>query len=64
MGFDDLPFDEHLPVALTTIRQNPSALAYEAIRTMIDRINHPDIPAREIMVKTDLVVRESCGSRL
>jgi LacI family transcriptional regulator len=64
VGFDDLPFDEHLPVALTTIRQNPSALAYEAIRTMIDRINHPDIPAREIMVKTDLVVRESCGSRL
>lgn len=64
VGFDDLPTDETLPVSLTTIRQNPSALAYEAIRTMLDRINQPDIPARHIMVKTELIIRESCGSHL
>jgi len=64
VGFDDLPIDESLPVPLTTIRQNPSALAYEAIRTMIDRIQHPDAPARNIMVKTELVVRKSCGKDL
>jgi GntR family transcriptional regulator of arabinose operon len=63
-GFDDLPIDQNLPVSLTTIRQNPSALAYEAIRTMDDRINKPDTPARNIMVKTELIVRESCGSHL
>jgi DNA-binding LacI/PurR family transcriptional regulator len=62
VGFDDLPIDESLPVPLTTIRQNPSALAYEAIRTMIDRIHQPDMPARNIMVRTELVVRKSCGS--
>jgi LacI family transcriptional regulator len=64
VGFDDLPTDESLPVSLTTIRQNPSALAYEAIRTMLDRINQPDIPARNIMVNTELIIRESCGSLL
>jgi DNA-binding LacI/PurR family transcriptional regulator len=64
VGFDDLPIDESLPVSLTTIRQNPSALAYEAIRTMLDRINQPDTPARNIMVNTELIIRESCGSHL
>ena len=64
VGFDDLPIDETLPAPLTTIRQNPSALAYESIRTMVDRIEKPDLPAREILIKTDLIVRESCGSRL
>ncbi len=64
VGFDDLPTDESLPVSLTTMRQNTSALAYEAVRTMVDRIEHPDMPPRDIMVKTDLIVRESCGSHL
>jgi DNA-binding LacI/PurR family transcriptional regulator len=64
VGFDDLPIDKNLPVSLTTIRQNASALAYEAVRTIIDRINKPDIPARHIMVKADLVIRDSCGSHL
>ena len=64
VGFDDLPTDESLPVSLTTIRQNPSALAYESVRTMVDRIQRPDMPARDIMVKTELVIRESCGSHL
>ena len=64
VGFDDLPTDESLPVSLTTIRQNIAALAYEAVRTMVDRIENPDIPPRDIMVKADLIIRESCGSRL
>lgn len=64
VGFDDLPTDEALPVSLTTMRQNPSALAYESVRTMIDRIQRPDMPARDIMVKTELIIRESCGSGL
>ena len=64
VGFDDLPIDKNLPVPLTTIRQSPSALAYEAVRTMKDRIEKPETPARHIMVKADLVIRDSCGSHL
>ena len=30
----------------------------------VDRINQPDTPARTIMVKTELIVRESCGNHL
>ena len=62
VGFDDSPMDEFLAVPLTTIRQNVRALAYEAVRTMKDRIERPDSPARDVMVATELIVRESCGS--
>lgn len=62
VGFDDSPIDEFLPVPLTTIRQNVQALAYEAVRTLKDRIEKPDSPARDVMVATELVIRQSCGS--
>lgn len=62
VGFDDSPIDELLPVPLTTIRQNVQALAYEAVRTMKDRIEKPDLPARDIIVATELIIRQSCGS--
>lgn len=61
VGFDDLPLNEYLAVPLTTIRQPIEALAYEAVRTMIDRIEHPELPARDIMVHTDLIIRQSSG---
>lgn len=64
VGFDDLPISQTLPVSLTTVRQPTGTLAYEAIRTLIDRIKTPGLPARDIMVKTELVIRESCGSQI
>lgn len=62
VGFDDSPIDEFLPVPLTTIRQNVPALAYEAVRTLKDRLEKPDSPARDVMVATELIIRQSCGS--
>ena len=64
VGFDDLPTNQYLPVSLTTVRQSVKALAVESIRTMLNRIEHPEELAREIMVNTELVVRDSCGSKL
>ncbi|MGH2270246.1 GntR family transcriptional regulator [Anaerohalosphaeraceae bacterium U12dextr] len=63
VGFDDLPMNKLLPVPLTTIRQPAEALAHESVRTMIDRIEHSQTPARDIMVKTELIIRQSCGSK-
>lgn len=62
VGFDDSPIDDFLPVPLTTIRQNVQALAYEAVRTLKDRIEKPDSPARDVLVATELVIRQSCGA--
>lgn len=61
VGFDDSPIDEFLPVPLTTIRQNVNALAYEAVRTIKDRIEKPDSPARDVLVATELIIRQSSG---
>ena len=58
-GFDDLPISDYLPVSLTTVCQRPQFLAYEAVRTLLNRIERPDLPARDIMVTTELIVRES-----
>ena len=63
VGFDDLPISQSLPVPLTTMRQPVEALAYEAVRTMLNRQEKPDSPARDIFLKTELVVRKSCGSK-
>ncbi|MCK5564703.1 MAG: GntR family transcriptional regulator [Planctomycetes bacterium] len=64
VGFDDLPISQYLPVSLTSIRQSVKGLAVESIRTMLNRIEHPEILAREILVNTELIVRDSCGSKL
>jgi hypothetical protein len=62
VGFDDLPLAAHLPVPLTTIRQPLTALAYEAVSSAIERIENPNLPPRDIMVGTQLVIRSSCGA--
>jgi DNA-binding LacI/PurR family transcriptional regulator len=64
VGFDDLPLNNLLPIPLTTVRQPLADMAYESVRTMVDRIENPDTTARDIMVKTELIVRESCGCKL
>jgi len=61
VGFDDEPFAAHLEVPLTTMRQPAAALGAEAIRTMLHRLEVPDMPARDIRLASKLVVRQSCG---
>lgn len=64
VGFDDLPTNQYLPVPLTTIRQPIQSLAEESVRTMLNRIENPKMSARDILLKTELVIRDSCGSKL
>lgn len=64
VGFDDLPTNQYLPVPLTTIRQPVKSMALESVRTMLNRIEYPKMAARDILIRTELIVRESCGSKL
>ena len=60
VGYDDSRV-ARLPWAdLTTIRQNISVLATEAIRLAVDRIDAPG-PPRDVVVAPELVVRGSTG---
>jgi DNA-binding LacI/PurR family transcriptional regulator len=33
----------------------------QAAATLIERIDNPDAPAQRIVLKTELIVRETCG---
>jgi len=63
VGFDDLKYATLLPVPLTTIRQPYRDIGQTAVRTMQERINDPTLPARQILLPVELVIRQSCGSK-
>jgi GntR family transcriptional regulator, arabinose operon transcriptional repressor len=61
VSFDDVSYAKFLPVPLTTIRQNCPQIGESAMELMLDRIQHPNRPAVDLLVPFELVVRESCG---
>jgi DNA-binding LacI/PurR family transcriptional regulator len=63
VSFDDLPVCRTLPAPLTTIHQPCADLGAVAVRTLFDRMRHPDRRPTDVNLSFDLVVRESCGPR-
>lgn len=61
-GVDDLKYASLLSVPLTTIHQPCEALGRAAVETMLQRLQHPDRPARDVLVDFRLVVRGSTQS--
>lgn len=61
-GFDDVKYASLLPVPLTTIHQPCCDLGVAAVRTMVERLQNPELPARDILLEFTLVVRESSGA--
>ena len=61
-GFDDVKYARLLPVPLTTIHQPCHNLGKMALCIMLDRIAHPDLPTRDVLLPCELVVRKSSGS--
>jgi len=62
-GFDDIVTCRHVRPALTTVHQPMRALGEEAVRVMLERLRHPSTPHEAIVLRTDIVVRRSCGCR-
>jgi len=64
VGMDDVKYASLLPVPLTTIHQDCAGIGVVAMATMLERLEHPELPVRDITVPTRLVVRRSCGAYL
>lgn len=64
VGLDDVNYAELLAVPLTTLRQPCREIGAAAVRSMVERLENRTMPARDVYVKTELVVRQSCGARL
>jgi GntR family transcriptional regulator, arabinose operon transcriptional repressor len=62
-GIDDAEYAKLLPVPLTTLRQPTREIGDAALTTMLERLARPDRPARDILLQTELIVRDSCGAR-
>ena len=62
VGIDDVEYASLLPVPLTTLRQPTRAIGAAAFAAMLDRVERPDGPVRDILLQGELIVRRSCGS--
>jgi GntR family transcriptional regulator of arabinose operon len=62
VGIDDVEYAILLPVPLTTLRQPTRQIGDAALSAMLQRVLRSDLPARDILLHCDLVVRASCGA--
>lgn len=63
VGFDDMAFAAHMQPPLTTVRQPIQRLGMTAVDTLIQLLNGPTrTQPHRIILPTELVVRQSCGS--
>jgi len=62
VGIDDVKYSGLLPVPLTTQHQNCAAIGAMAMVTMLQRVEKPDLPTRDILLQTHTVIRRSCGT--
>jgi LacI family transcriptional regulator len=60
-GFDDIPLARHLRTSLTTVRQPIKQLGTTAFDVLYSMLNREHLPARDIVLPTELICRESCG---
>lgn len=63
VGFDDLPPARSADPPLTTIRQPIRRLGIQAIQVLLDVMQNGPQPPRQVILETELVIRESCGLR-
>lgn len=62
VGIDDVEYARLLPVPLTTLRQPTLHMGETALAAMLDRVQHRDLPPRDIRLHCEIVIRESCGA--
>jgi DNA-binding LacI/PurR family transcriptional regulator len=63
VGIDDVEYANLLPVPLTSLRQPTRQIGDAALGAMLDRVRRRDLPARDILLPCELVIRASCGAR-
>lgn len=63
MGIDDVKYASLLTTPLTTQHQPCLDIGATAMSTMLQRLDYPELPTRDILLSCHLVVRKSCGSQ-
>lgn len=63
VGFDDMYWAGSLNPPLTAVKQQGIEIGKNAINLLYDRIQNKERPASSLIIKTELVIRRSCGTR-
>lgn len=61
VGFDDLPPSRSATPSLTTVRQPIRRFGVQAVEILLDIIKNGEDPPRQVVLETELVIRQSCG---
>jgi DNA-binding LacI/PurR family transcriptional regulator len=61
VGYDDIPAAAYSHPPLTTVRQPMQQVGRVATQRLIELIDAPDTRREEVLLKTELVRRGSCG---
>ncbi|WP_330340774.1 LacI family DNA-binding transcriptional regulator [Streptomyces sp. NBC_00557] len=59
VGFDDFPLAEQTVPPLTTVRQPLQEIGRAMVRLLLEEIEEPSLAWRHVILRTELVVRES-----
>ncbi|MEO9023363.1 MAG: LacI family DNA-binding transcriptional regulator [Ginsengibacter sp.] len=62
VGFDDMYWATSLNPPLTAIRQSGTAIGRRAVEMLYRQIENPEREPSRVILKTELMVRKSCGS--
>lgn len=62
VGIDDMPFSQVIDPTLTTSRVYKNEIGREAVRTLVNKINHKKTVSKKVEVNTHLVIRNSVKS--
>lgn len=61
VGFDDIELASHVRPALTTVRQDRITIGKKAIELLDELITDESCPPPEVIVPTELIIRDSSG---
>jgi LacI family transcriptional regulator len=62
IGFDDIGLAAVANPPLTTVAQPKNAIGTLAADLLVERIRNPQAPCRQLLLPTELVIRQSCAS--
>ena len=63
VGFDDMPWAASLQPPLTVVAQPAYDMGRMTASLLLERLNNPELPIRNIVLDTELIVRASSGVR-
>lgn len=62
IGYDDIEPCQYVAPNVTTIRQPTTEMGRQAAELLIRRLRGDEFPPQEIVLKTEIVIRDSCSS--